>query len=603
MGKSSSSTKRKRSKYSSQVRTKKRSKIKSCRPKKLRRHDDSVSYSSDDSRSSVSVSFSSEDSYKHRKSRSRTHNVKGSRRRVRSHSSSSEESGYLKKHQRPRRKNDSEVRKKTYRSKKKKAREASSSSRSCSTCWSSSSGSEESDNESSRGRPERREKNTRKVKNVKGGATRRRYRSRSCSSCSGHDWSKEKVTDGNVSNRLKSIITLPNEDEEGRELNRDECKEEMICDHDDYPSSRSNDSNDGGNKSVSAYEPCVESEKKRSIEIEKKEDASSFNIKTTKLPSSYKNGDDHHLGSRFASDSVGKNDALEEKTSNTSEVVGSANANDLESILREKALENLRRFRGEIQTNMKSTVSQKDENDVTLKSLSTMKGEVNEIASLEDDGTRGSKGDSAHPVQKEENIFDTENGGNDSVSAMDNAYIPNQMAVAGREKANMNLSPVINKPTLVTSALKQALSNATSTAMELPASKESDKAKLVIGSSKGKHNATSLKGNGKNGKVNDASAFASAKSSSCVPSSGVDVGLNKLQDGLQLEQKAVSSAAPLSSTARDISSSTAQDDDKEGSQLERKTMSVMRGGEMVQVSYKVYIPKKAPALARRQLKR
>ncbi|KNA07644.1 hypothetical protein SOVF_169800 [Spinacia oleracea] len=38
-------------------------------------------------------------------------------------------------------------------------------------------------------------------------------------------------------------------------------------------------------------------------------------------------------------------------------------------------------------------------------------------------------------------------------------------------------------------------------------------------------------------------------------------------------------------------------------QFEKKSMFVMRGGEMVQVSYKVYIPKKIPALARRQLKR
>ncbi|KAL8512162.1 hypothetical protein ACS0TY_018570 [Phlomoides rotata] len=42
---------------------------------------------------------------------------------------------------------------------------------------------------------------------------------------------------------------------------------------------------------------------------------------------------------------------------------------------------------------------------------------------------------------------------------------------------------------------------------------------------------------------------------------------------------------------------------KDGSHFQQKTMSVMRGGEQVQVSYKVYIPKKAPALARRQLRR
>lgn len=39
------------------------------------------------------------------------------------------------------------------------------------------------------------------------------------------------------------------------------------------------------------------------------------------------------------------------------------------------------------------------------------------------------------------------------------------------------------------------------------------------------------------------------------------------------------------------------------STFQQKTMSVMRGGEMVQVSYKVYIPQRAAALAKRQLKR
>ncbi|RZC46566.1 hypothetical protein C5167_039511 [Papaver somniferum] len=42
---------------------------------------------------------------------------------------------------------------------------------------------------------------------------------------------------------------------------------------------------------------------------------------------------------------------------------------------------------------------------------------------------------------------------------------------------------------------------------------------------------------------------------------------------------------------------------KGSSQFEQKTMSVMRGGEFVQVSYKVYIPNKPPALARRKLHR
>ncbi|XP_010446233.1 PREDICTED: uncharacterized protein LOC104729026 [Camelina sativa] len=45
------------------------------------------------------------------------------------------------------------------------------------------------------------------------------------------------------------------------------------------------------------------------------------------------------------------------------------------------------------------------------------------------------------------------------------------------------------------------------------------------------------------------------------------------------------------------------DETKDESQYEKKTMTVMRGGEMVQVSYKVYIPKKTSSLGKRKLNR
>lgn len=45
------------------------------------------------------------------------------------------------------------------------------------------------------------------------------------------------------------------------------------------------------------------------------------------------------------------------------------------------------------------------------------------------------------------------------------------------------------------------------------------------------------------------------------------------------------------------------DECQNGSQFEQKTFSRMHDGETVQVSYKVYIPKKTPALARRKLQR
>ncbi|XP_050218984.1 uncharacterized protein LOC126669539 [Mercurialis annua] len=571
MGKSSSSSKRKRPKDSSKVQTKKKSKIKkSGLKKKLRRRDDSDSYFSDDSGRSVSISSSSEESYRRRRSQSRTHKaVKESKRRARSLSSSSEESHRMRKRKRSRRNDDSVMKKKNFRSKKKtkKDREASISSRSRGPCCSSHSSSSESEHESRRGRSGRKEKRIRKLKNVNSEAARRRYRSRSCSPCSINDESsdhssKEKVIDGNTSKRLKSVIivTKDDEDEEERELYMNEDKEQTICDHDDYPSSRSNDSVDGDDRAIS----------------------------------------------KPASVGTVNNDSTEGKSSKISEAADNVDANDLESILRQKALENLKRFRGK-------------SNDDTLKSLSTKKAEVNQIASINDDGRPAAKGDSAHLLRKEENDFERNSGGNDSVSSANDIPVTDEMAVVSRENINMNLNPVSNRPRLVRSALKQALLNATTTKIKSLASLETSKPKLMTESSISEHDATLLQGDDYNEDANNASGFGSSVNSSRLTSAVID--MNKLQDEGQLGsqlQKLVSSPTTPSSTTNEFtvnttadstsaeqssSASKNQDDDKEGSQLEQKTMSVMRGGEMVQVSYKVYVPKKAPGLARRQLKR
>ncbi|CAN6209105.1 unnamed protein product [Urochloa humidicola] len=49
--------------------------------------------------------------------------------------------------------------------------------------------------------------------------------------------------------------------------------------------------------------------------------------------------------------------------------------------------------------------------------------------------------------------------------------------------------------------------------------------------------------------------------------------------------------------------SQARTEDKDAAQFQKKTFSRMHDGEAVEVSYKVYIPKKTPALARRKLQR
>lgn len=546
--------------------------------------------------------------------------MKGTKRRARSCSYSSEDSRHLRKQKGSRRQDDSKARKKTSRNKKKNKsrRNASVSSRSsgswsCSTCQSSSSSSDESEYENHRGRSKRKDNNIRKLKNVKSGTKRSRYRSRSCSSCSRHDGrsdyqSEVKMTGGNISKRLRSIITLTKEDEEGRELDWDGHKEEMIYDHDDYPSSKSNDSNDGENKAASAHQSHVAFDKKRSLETEEIESTFGLNIKTAKLTDSYEEGDDHYVSSQPAWDGIATNDAVEEKENDICKASGNVNSDDLESILRQKALENLRRF----QTNAKGAVNQKDTSIVTLKSPSTAKAELSETESPKDDGAQGDKRNFSSSVQKDEKIVVVKSGRNESAPAKNNAYLPNHVGASGREKVSMSFGSGINKPKLDTSAMKQALSNATTAAVAMPASQVSNKPKLVNASRIGKHNATPVSVNDDINKVNNISGVASAKSSSCHAPTGKDVGLIKLQEEVKevslLENKSVSSVTRLNSSGqgvtvnnassstsaalsshlatavRDTSSNKVQDDGKDGSQLEQKTMSVMRGGEMVQVS-------------------
>ncbi|CAA0816001.1 Unknown protein [Striga hermonthica] len=87
-----------------------------------------------------------------------------------------------------------------------------------------------------------------------------------------------------------------------------------------------------------------------------------------------------------------------------------------------------------------------------------------------------------------------------------------------------------------------------------------------------------------------------------------DASLNRTVSRVDTCPGTETTRAGINSNSKPSSSSVGEhklereNEAKDGS-FEQKTMSVMRGGEMVQVSYKVYIPKKAPALARRQLKR
>ncbi|GLU18132.1 hypothetical protein SLE2022_344490 [Rubroshorea leprosula] len=607
MGKSSSSLKKKRSRNRSQSRTTKKSKSKSKsrrnKSKKLHHRNHSLSYSDDsDSRSLVSVSSSSsEDDYGSQRSRSRTRkDVKGSKKRVRRRSLSSSESsldsfrGRKQKRSRSTRGDDSYERRKGTHLKKKPRRgvsvsSASSGSRSCSTCRTvSSNSSDEGEFERRRSKSGRKEKQRKRLGKLKTGTKKSRDRSRSCSSCSRYSecseyQSEEKVVEQNNLRRLRSVITVINAEKEEIELEGDERKEEILYDHDDYLSSKSNDSNDGGIRREFSQHSHLASEKNKDVDGEQGEKTDASNFRTGSVVGSGKDG-------ISSCDLVGKNDAKDERKSEASVAVGNSDGDNLESILRQRALENLRKFRGGMQTNLNIPADQKDNKIANVNTPSEEKAESVRLKSTREDGARVVTASQVSPqfrlpaTRKDSSdlpldgkTLEGDDGGKGSHTAEhDVASARDKVAPAcsPKEKVNVASSSVSIKPR----RLRRELTN--TTLKQSSASQEHSQA-MLIPKSKGNESvekppqSAEYQSDNKNGdKIKNVHNTTSDGPSSCPGSLLADVSSDKLRDGT-----------------------------KEGSQFEQKTMSVMRGGELVEVSYKVYIPKKAPALARRQLKR
>ncbi|XP_022717163.1 uncharacterized protein LOC111275857 [Durio zibethinus] len=688
MGKSSS-LKKKRSKNSSQSKTRKRNKVKSRRSKskKLRRQrDDSVSYSGDsNSRSMVSISSSSsEDDYRSRRSRSRYRkDVKGGEKRARRRSSgreSSEDSPCIKKRRGSRRDGGYETRKRA--GKRKKSRRdvivsfRSSGSSSCSTCRSSS---DEIGYDKRRGRSERKEKDGRILEKVKRGSKRRRDRSRSCSSCSRYNEGSEmpeKVKRGSKKNRdrsrscsscsrynegsdcpiedgvmeesnsrrLKSVITVAKrENESCIELNADEPKEE-VYDYDDYPSCRSNDSNDGCGQRELPQRSHVVSETKRPIDDEHGEVS---NIRTSSVEESGKDGKPRY-------DGVGENDVLDENKM-VSSATGGFNGDDMELILRQRALENLRKFRGGLQTNINPPITLSDKSD-DVKTPSSVNTDLFQIKTPMGDDARVviasqvSQQIKQCPVRRDSTLLPKNDkktshlndaGKYSGTVGSDVASPPAQVVPADlpRVEVNKAINSVSNKSKLVMSRTRREAPNTDTTQKQKVAAQEPSLAKSSVSEvvletdqtvKPSKDNAASISIRTKsvksrirqesphiyNTQKQESAALESSQAKLVTENSVNEGGLGTAQtvkppecgnnDGKvnnTLDSACIKPSSSSISTSGDISSDKLEDETKDGSQFQQKTMSVMRGGEMVQVNYQVYIPKRAPALARRQLKR
>ncbi|KAF8102860.1 hypothetical protein N665_0191s0011 [Sinapis alba] len=264
---------------------------------------------------------------------------------------------------------------------------------------------------------------------------------------------------------------------------------------------------------------------------------------------------------------IGYDDFEEYNSSETSKASHPDNSlkdDDLEAILKKRALENLKRFRGEIQRNGKEVSSASE--GVTLQTESEKFEESQEHLLMEQKLC----------LSERDKDLETSQVDNVKESGTGLADLPSQQS---GDTANVKAGPGIRSCTTTKRKLIRPVLGQES--LNLSNRKEADgcqdaEAESINGKSCPE---SSLALATKNGAENTEPRKVSSRSSSAETET---LGDNKGES--QSEQKT-------------------NDETKDESQYEQKTMTVMRGGEMVQVSYKVYIPKKTSSLGRRQLRR
>ncbi|KAL3638440.1 hypothetical protein CASFOL_017811 [Castilleja foliolosa] len=315
----------------------------------------------------------------------------------------------------------------------------------------------------------------------------RRMRSPSRSSCD--RVSKLSVSDGalspvndininiNIPRRLKSVIAVVNQQYDEEENKLDPHKEEIVYDQNDYPSTKSPDSNEEETK-MELYEPDLNSNINDCDRLFEEVDMNDFEKGNKEIE--------------------------------TSVHVAALEGDALESILRQKALDNLKKFKGRVnnlKTNNKSVVN-RSPSDVIIENVQNESTEPN-FQELDHNSVPSLKSDLSE-ITEVEKLSDSEN-----------------------------------------------------------VEKELERATRAV----------------------EQSSEVVSKTDTCPGGEITNVGSDFISE----------SSTGLTMTGEQILDGG--NEAKDSSQFEQKTMTVMRGGEMVQVSYKVYIPKKAPALARRPLKR
>ncbi|CAI9088709.1 OLC1v1023118C1 [Oldenlandia corymbosa var. corymbosa] len=579
-------SKTKSSKLSSKARKLKKSKRTKAKKKLGRRHDSSTdnsmsSYSSDsyssnsddDSISSKSLSSSSSKDTHRRKSISRSRSTKKRKKQLRRISSSREDSRDLSRSRKRKRSKKNSVSKSSKNSKRKKLRRdveissASSHSPSCSTC-NGSIGGESSEGEGVRRRSRKNKDGRRDKPHRKIQSTLSPHRSSTHSPYSEYRDENYPISQGEEtciseknSRRLKSVIVFAEKPEpsitDQNESEKDMQKEELVYDHDDYPSKSS--SGEGGKKEVSTPYPLNMFDGGRSVENV------GLNSDNDVIEQSIGYAREHEQDDvrNPSSNDFMTNSYEKKRTSNILLPDSGSSGNDLEAVLKQKALENLKKFRGARKTNVKPTAHKTDQVNGDRHGSSSSQAEIVQskfpIGSCTEVEKDASGGGLARKVSEiiERNSDDT--------PGQANFGKPN-------EKSRPMRQPVFGK-----SALENSSFGKTSSVID--STQNPTRSSMVSMNKSHMETETSLR--------NPESKIAHLKSPSISTSQDI-TSTSSLVGSAAVEQP---------------SSNNQQDEGKDGSQYQQKTMSVMRNGEMVQVNYKVYIPQRAPGLARRHFKR
>ncbi|GAB2258004.1 hypothetical protein Droror1_Dr00014164 [Drosera rotundifolia] len=631
MGSGKLSSKKRSSPSSSALKARKKKKRSKDRRKKRSRRDQDKSkrrYSDDDSTSISSVPHSISDDDHHTKRRGRslaTRDTKAHKRRAERSPSSSESSEDTRRRSKSKRRKDTDSKRKSKRHDKKRRREpsvdsVSSPSRSCSTCGSRDDNAVRNINTKVRPDKPKRDEDMGRER------SKNNYRSKSFSLSSHKDSeieraeSEKRETFENQPKRLKSVVTVAVE--RYRDEDRDEIKDEIVYENDDYPSCRSNDSNDG----AGAKDAAVHSKSDRLINIEDAREEKGVSDDSTSPGSGLPGGG---LGDEAPSSFQGGNasDLLNENMdeTRTSNDAG-PKVDDLEAILRQKALENLKKFR--------------DRAKIHRDEKGNFDGKAKELPSLNKNSVLD------RPDKKTDTAFATSVSLSENVGSM---TMEKNFDVS-THKTDADLDPSGNKGTgfgAVKLHSSQIPSRKVSTHEPLPDNTRpssrknfderrpnriihlSSKRPATINLSEGntihdnakeQRNLLTPTSNQEPSELNRTLKEASDSSHQRVPNSfdralsDVAKSTHSVSQGSKLVVAEGSSSAEAPGEnqsgavqpAKNEQKQTAKDEQKEGdgsSQFRQKTMSVMRGGELVQVNYKVYIPKNAPALARRKLKR